>query len=340
MMIAGMNIDALLDSLQHGINTGNLQLLWPWVFALLPLPYLLRRLLPPASDDAEAALRVPWLHDFDSVAAVSIERGAGSRWPLLIFTLIWLCLLSAASRPQWIGDSIELPVSGRDLMLAIDLSGSMDQPFTHSFRSISKMDATRAVAGDFIDKRVGDRVGLILFGDQAYVQAPLTFDRETVKTLLYEAVTGLAGRATAIGDAIGLAVKRLTAEPEDATTKDRVLILLTDGVSNAGEITPEKAAELAAEKGLKIHTIGIGPAGSRDLNEASLKQVAKITGGRYFRAHDIKELQQIYQLIDQLEPVERDTRSYRPTWSLFYWPLGAALALAALPALAALWRRS
>jgi Ca-activated chloride channel family protein len=344
MTIAGLNIGVLLDSLQHSIETGSLQLLWPWVFALLPLPYLLRMLLPPAADDAEAALRVPWLHDFDTVAAVSIERGAGSRWPLLLFTLVWLCLLSAASRPQWIGDSIELPVSGRDLMLAIDLSGSMDQPFTHSFRSISKMDATRAVAGDFIDKRVGDRVGLILFGDQAYVQAPLTFDRETVKTLLYEAVTGLAGRATAIGDAIGLAVKRLTAQsdnrPGDAKTKDRVLILLTDGVSNAGEITPEKAAELAAEKGLKIHTIGIGPAGSRDLNEASLKQVAKITGGRYFRAHDIKELQQIYQLIDQLEPVERDTRSYRPTWSLFYWPLGAALTLAALPALVALWRRS
>ena len=339
MNIGGLNPGELLGYLRHGIDAGNLQLLWPWVFALLPLPYLLRGLLPPATDGAEAALRVPWLHDFELAAAVSIERGAGARWPLLVFTLIWLCLLTAAARPQWVGDSIELPVSGRDLMLAIDLSGSMDQPFTHSFRSISKMDATRAVAGNFIDKRVGDRVGLILFGEQAYVQAPLTFDRETVKTLLYEAVTGLAGRATAIGDAIGLAVKRLAAD-DNAPAGDRVLILMTDGVSNAGEITPEKAAELAAEKGLKIHTIGIGPVGSRELNEASLKRVAEITGGRYFRAHDVKELQLIYRLIDQLEPAERDTRSYRPTWSLFYWPLTAALALALLPALAAIRRRT
>ena len=307
---------------------------WPWLFALLPVPFLLRLALPVAASGNDAALRVPYLGDFESGHFTSTQRSL-RRWPLLIYLLLWLCLLCAAARPQWIGDPVELPVSGRDLMLAIDLSGSMDHPFSHSFRNVTKLNATKAVAGEFIEKRVGDRIGLILFGEQAYVQAPLTFDRTTVKTLLFEAVTGLAGKSTAIGDAIGLAVKRL----DTANNKDRVLILLTDGVSNAGEIPPEKAADIAAQKGLKIHTIGIGSRGSRELNEQTLRTVANKAGGRYFRAHDVAELQQIYALIDELEPVERDTQSYRPTWSLFYWPLGIALALASLLALSALSRR-
>ena len=307
---------------------------WPWLFALLPLPFILRWILPMAPSGNEAALRVPYLADFESASTTSTQRSL-RRWPLFIYLLLWLCLLCAAARPQWIGEPIELPVSGRDLMLAIDLSRSMEHSFTHSFRSVTKLDATKAVAGDFIEKRAGDRIGLILFGDQAYVQAPLTFDRTTVKTLLYEAVTGLAGNATAIGDAIGLAVKRL----DTRNNQDRVLILLTDGVSNAGEIRPEKAADIAAQKGLKIHTIGIGSRGSRELNERTLNAIATKTGGRYFRAHDVSELQNIYALIDELEPVERDTQSYRPTWSLFYLPLGASLVLASLLALAALFRR-
>lgn len=298
---------------------------WPLVLYCLPLPILLRFLLPRANSASDAALKVPYLNDFEF--GVAGNKRSGTRFfAMFIYLLAWSCLVAAAARPQWTGDAIELPVSGRDLMLAIDLSESMQQSFTYNFRSVTKLDATKAVASNFIDKRVGDRIGLILFGEQAYVQAPLTFDRATVKTLLQEAVTGLAGQATAIGDAIGLAVKRL----ENTGSDDRVLILLTDGVSNAGEISPERAAELAARKHLKIHTIGIGPRGSRDLNENTLRDVAKITGGQYFRAHDVQELQQIYQTIDKLEPVERDTRSYRPTWSLFYWPLGAALALASV----------
>ena len=307
---------------------------WPWLLALLPLPFILRFLLPVAASGNDAALLVPDIRDFESEHITTTRRSL-RRWPLFIYLLLWLCLLCAAARPQWIGDPIELPVSGRDLMLAIDLSRSMEHTFTHNFRSVSKLDATKAVAGDFIDKRVGDRIGLILFGDQAYVQAPLTFDRTTVKTLLFEAVTGLAGNATAIGDAIGLAVKRLDTE----YNQDRVLILLTDGVSNAGEIRPEKAANIAAQKGLKIHTIGIGSRGSRELNEQTLRTIAKKTGGRYFRAHNVTELQQIYALIDELEPVERDTQSYRPRWSLFYWPLGVALVLAALLAITTLFQR-
>jgi len=307
---------------------------WPWLFGLLPIPFLLRFILPEAASGNDAALRVPYIDDFERGQTSSIQRTL-RRWPLFVYLLLWLCLLCAAAKPQWIGEPIELPVSGRDLMLAIDLSGSMDHKFTHSFRNVTKLYATKAVAGDFIDKRVGDRIGLILFGEQAYVQAPLTFDRATVKTLLHEAVTGLAGKSTAIGDAIGLAVKRLDSD----NSQDRVLILLTDGVSNAGELRPEKAADIAATRGLKIHTIGIGSRGSRELNEQTLKTVAKKTGGQYFRAHDVTELQQIYALIDKLEPVERDTQSYRPTWSLFYWPLGIALILAALLAFTALYKR-
>lgn len=309
--------------------------LWPWVFALLPLPWLLRMILPRAADGNEAALRVPYLKDFvlQTEASEKTQYSSFYRWPLFIYTLAWISLLAATARPQWIGDAIELPISGRDLMMAIDLSGSMEQPFNHNFRSVTKLQATKIVAGDFIEKRVGDRIGLILFGDQAYVQVPLTFDRATVRTLLVESFINLAGKATAIGDAIGLAVKRL---PATGGT-DNVLILLTDGVNNAGVIKPRKAAELAAKKGMKIYTIGIGNRRSRDLNEKTLKAVAKITGGRYFRAHNIEELGEIYQLLDELEPVERDTQSYRPTWSLFYWPLAIAIALASILGLAR-WR--
>jgi len=331
--------------------------LWPWAFVLLPVPFIFRVILPRAAEGNDAALKVHDIADFQLQDSVSLldhkNRQHKIRWPLLLYTLAWIFLVIAVARPQWTGDSVELPVSGRDLMMAIDISKSMDLPIRHNLRSVSRITATKAVASAFIEKRVGDRIGLILFGDQAYVQAPLTFDRTTVNILLQEAVTGLAGQATAIGDAIGLAVKRLNnqqktrrletgqqetkqqAETPSARdiSDDRVLILLTDGVSNRGEITPLKAAELAAKKGLKIHTIGIGNRGSRELDEATLKQVARITGGQYFRAYSTDDLQKIYALLDQLEPVEKDVKSYRPIKALFYLPLTASLILATVLAL-------
>jgi len=332
-----------------------ISLLWPWALIALPLPFLFRLLLPRAKQSDDAALRVPHLSDYQTSESRNF-RDKSSRWPLLLYTLAWLCLVIAAARPQWTGDVVELPVSGRDLMLAIDISKSMDQAIRYStMRSISRIAATKAVASAFIERRVGDRIGLILFGDQAYVQAPLTFDRTTVNILLQEAFTGLAGQATAIGDAIGLAVKRLTQQQlakqklkqdqrdhkNAATTgsiqrsigNDRVLILLTDGVNNRGEITPLKAAELAAKKGLKIYTVGIGSRGTRELDEATLRSIAKITGGRYFRAYNTRDLQQIYALLDKLEPVVKDVKSYRPIKALFYVPLTASFIFAALLAL-------
>lgn len=311
---------------------------WPWLLLLLPLPLLLRRIAPAATTDRESALRIPFLEDFITPQA-QLQAHRRPRWRLLLATLSWLLLVSAAARPQWLGDAIELPASGRDLMLAVDLSGSMkEQDFVINGERVDRLTATKWVAGDFIQRRTGDRIGLILFGDRAYLQTPLTFDRTTVKTLLEEAVIGLAGKQTAIGDAIGLAIKRLQRQSE----LNRVLILLTDGANTAGEIEPERAAELAARSGLKIYTIGIGndrmtvrslfgsqvinP--SRELNESALKKIAELTGGRYFRAKNTEQLSQIYQLLDQLEPVAQESQLFRPVKPLFPWPLALSLLLA------------
>jgi Ca-activated chloride channel homolog len=315
---------------------------WPWVFALLPLPLLARWLLPVARRQPVRALRMPILDELEQASSLPGTASGGRRpWQLTLAGLIWLLLIGAAARPEWLGEPIELPAAGRDLMLAVDLSGSMrEEDFQLAERRINRLQATKVVASDFLQRRVGDRVGLILFGERAYLQAPLTFDRGTVRTLLNEAAIGLAGaEATAIGDAIGLAVKRL----RDRPASGRVLVLLTDGVNNAGAIAPVKAAELAAAQGLKIYTIGIGAESvqvrdllgmrrvnpSRDLDEKTLKAIADATGGRYFRARDTAELEEIYRVIDALEPVAQDARVFRPIRALYPWPLGAALLLAA-----------
>lgn len=313
---------------------------WPWVALLLPLPILIRVLLRPVDLNQDAALRVPFLQEFRQQASTS--RTSIDRQRLLLLAVLgWLFLVVAAMRPQWLGDFVEIPVSGRDLMLAVDLSGSMEErDFIIEDEQVDRLTATKWVAGQFIERRVGDRLGLILFGEQAYLQTPLTFDRETVKTLLYESAIGLAGQSTAIGDAIGLAVKRLRERDEQS----RVLILLTDGANTAGAVEPLAAAELAAREGLKIYTIGIGADemivrsifGSRrvnpsaDLDEKTLRAIADKTGGRYFRARDTRELEQIYALLDELEPIEKDVQRFRPQAALYYWPLALALLIAGI----------
>lgn len=316
-----------------------MQLEWPWAFLLLPLPLLVRYLFP-AAKRQDAALRVPVLDDFKASTTI---MPANNKNYLVLFlaTLAWCCLVFAATRPQWLGDQVDIPVSGRDLMLAVDLSGSMQIPdFEINGKTVDRLTAVKQVASDFIARRSGDRVGLILFGEQAYLQTPLTFDLKTVNTLLDESFIGMAGDATSIGDAIGLAIKRLQDKQKDS----RVLILLTDGANTAGEITPIKAAELAADQDLKIYTIGIGADEllrrtlfgvqrlnpSADLDENTLRAIADKTGGQYFRAHDINELNKIYNLLDELEPVEQESESFRPVSALFYWPLGAALVITGL----------
>lgn len=312
---------------------------WPWALLALPLPLLVRWLFPARINAEQAALKVPFLEDFSSGAVKAVNHNR--RLPLILAGIAWLLLVLACTRPQWLGDPIEQAVSGRDLMLAVDLSGSMEaEDFIINKRAVDRLTAIKYVASDFINRRVGDRIGLILFGTQAYLQTPLTFDRKTVMTLLNESAIGLAGDNTAIGDAIGLAIKRLKDQPENS----RVLILLTDGANTAGEVAPLKAAELAAANKLKIYTIGVGADemivrsffGNRrvnpsaDLDEHALVKIAESTGGRYFRARNAEELNNIYMLLDKLEPVEKDKQFFRPRAELFYWPLALALTLAAI----------
>lgn len=314
---------------------------WPWMFLALPLPLLVRLWLPPAASANEAGLKVPSFENFGVLA----EHGRTQQlfnWRMWVAAVAWVLLVAAAARPERIGDEIDVPVTGRNLMLAVDLSGSMDaKDFELANRRVDRLTATKAVASDFISRREGDRIGLILFGERAYLQVPLTLDRETVNILLMEAFIGLAGEKTAIGDAITLAVKRI--HEQGAEAGEQVLILLTDGANTAGAIDPIKAAELAQQIGLRIYTVGIGAEQmvvpsitgtlrrvnpSADLDEETLTRIADLTGGRYFRARDTASLQQIYRLLDEMEPVAEPEGGFRPVRVLYYWPLGGALMLA------------
>ena len=327
-------------------------LAWPWALAALPLPFIFRYLLPEAKGLSEAGLRVP---SIDSFSTLKDRSGTEQlfNWRFWVAALAWILLVLAAARPERIGEELDVPVAGRNLMLAVDLSGSMDQKdFELAGRRVDRLTATKAVASDFIERREGDRIGLILFGERAYLQVPLTLDRETVNILLMEAFIGLAGEKTAIGDAITLAVRRIHEQKKDEG--DQVLVLLTDGANTAGEVQPIKAAELAQQVGLRIYTIGIGAEQlevssliggrrrinpSADLDEDTLTQIAQLTGGRYFRATDTASLQDIYKLVDELEPVEEPESGFRPVKSYFFYPLGIAVLLVALMSLVSLMQR-
>jgi Ca-activated chloride channel family protein len=322
-----------------------LNLLWPWALALAPIPFLYRWWRKPATTNTPA-LRAPILA---SAAEGNSGSGDSRQWLrqllLLLLGLCWLAALLALSRPVWIGEPVALPTDGRDILLAVDISGSMERDDMElRGRQVNRLVAVKSVVSDFVVERKGDRLGLILFGEKAYLQTPLTFDRLTMQTLLNEAQIGFAGsNGTAIGDAIGLAVKRLQERPEN----HRVVILLTDGASNAGELDPLKAADLARRAKVKIYTIGIGAEvqetwglfgkrvtnPSADLDEAALTQIAQTTGGQFFRATNPKELQAIYTELNRLEPIEQAAETLRPIATLFHWPLGLAFVLSLLIAL-------
>jgi len=333
-----------------------IHLAWPWMALLLPLPWLRYALSKPAQPRG-AALFMPMAA---SLASDSLRVAARSSYGRYIFAGIWLLLIIAAMRPQWLGDPMPVPTTGRRLMLAVDVSGSMATEDMAG--GATRLRVVQSVAGRFIEGRHGDRVGLILFGTQPYLQAPLTSDLATVHRFLKEAVVGVAGTETAIGDAIGLAIKRLRAEttpssasaaegsgPAAAGHEETVLVLLTDGENDAGVMPPLEAAKLAAQAGLRIYTIGVGAApesgffgmgrGNTDLDEDTLKAIARATGGRYFRATDAQALQDVYREIDRLEPAQGTQQWLRPADEWFTWPLAAALLLS-IPAAIAGGRRA
>jgi Ca-activated chloride channel family protein len=311
----------------------------PHVFWLAPLPILAWLLLPEARR-RQLALIVPFYQQWQALEGRQLAARATAKPGLILGVLCWLLLLTAAAQPSWLGEPVNQAISGREMLLAVDLSESMTiEDMQVAGQTASRIDAVKAVLSEFIQRRQGDKLGLILFGSQAYSHVPLTFDLQTLGTLLLEAQPGFAGKYTAIGDAIGLAVKRLLDRPEQS----RVIVLLTDGANTAGSIDPVKAAQLAATAGIKIYTIGVGanemeipgifgtPLGARrinpsaDLDEKSLQLIADLTGGRYFRAANTRELESIYRLLDQLEPTGEEQLTFRPRAALAHWPLALAL---------------
>lgn len=308
---------------------------WPLMILFLPLPWLARRYLPEATLQG-SALFLPFAATV-TMEHVPLQR-VNSHKRSVLFVLVWLLLVLAGMRPEWLDDPLPVPTTGRQLMLAVDVSGSMATP--DMANNASRLNVVQQVGGDFIQHRHGDQVGLILFGTQPYLQAPLSSDLSTVNQFLREAMVGVAGPQTAIGDAIGLALKVMQGNRSNPKG-NMVLILLTDGGNNAGMMDPVAAAKMAASRGLRIYTIGVGAqarqgffgiSGNADLDEDTLKEIASITGGEYFRATDIDALQNVYARIDKLEPAAGRDQWYRPHREWFVWPLALALLLS-IPAL-------
>lgn len=306
---------------------------WPWVALALPLPWLARSILSQRQSRPQA-IRVPFY-------AALVEDDAHNQHARqttitsLLAVFMWLTLLIAAARPVWYGESVNVATSGRDLLMLIDLSDSMRiDDMTVAGQPTQRIDVVKSVATDFIQRRGGDRIGLVLFGQRAYLQTPLTLDHNAVAVQLQEALPGFAGSSTAIGDALGMATKRL----RDRPSASRVMILLSDGANTFGS-EPLDATQVAIDVGIKIHTIAFGGTEHTAINEAgqaviinpsgdldteTLSTIAVATGGRYFRAKNSTELEQIYQLIDDLEPTPEE-ELVKPELSLFHWPLAISM---------------
>jgi Ca-activated chloride channel homolog len=309
-----------------------------WLLSLFPLAWLVRTFYKPVLFKHDSGLRVPFYSHLHNIKHIEGEKKL-TAWHVFAAYLIWLLLLLAAAGPEWLGRPVDLPRTGRDILLAIDLSGSMQIPDMEiNHQPADRLSVVKNVAEQFIKDRAGDRLGLILFGSRAYLQTPLTFDLKTVRHMLLDSSVGLAGTQTAIGDAIGMAIKHLKNYPEDS----KVLILLTDGVNNEGRVSPVEAAAIAAKYNIRIYTVGLGAnqivvpsllgpqilsGGSYELDEETLKEIAKTTHGLYFRANNPEELINVYQQLNKIEPRLGEKEIFRPHTSLYYWPLGIAFFL-------------
>ena len=324
------------------------QFAFPYAFLLILLPFVWRFLWPAAKGLHGDALKIPFIKDLEKI---SIKSGAlwqmgasteGYRLSKLFWWLfvIWVLLVIAVARPQWVGEPIRLKNESRDIMLVLDISTSMLEPdFAYNNRRIDRLSAVKKTASDFISKRANDRIGLILFGTRAYLQSPLTFDKKSVEEILWSMDAGMAGDSTSIGDALGLALKTLKDAPKG---DNKVIILLTDGENNDGSLSMPQAVKLASEEGIKTYTIGVGSKNSflglflgamPGVDEKGLKALAQATAGQYFRAEDTSTLQQIYNYIDKLEAAPQENRFIRETTELYYIPLLAAIILSFILAL-------
>lgn len=317
---------------------------WPWFALLLPLPlvvYGLRLFRRRRSDREAMPEPASLLHpSLDNLGAAFVSRPLSSpgsdTWRGLLLLTLWTALVVAMMRPQWLEFHTEVSTEGYDLLLAIDVSRSMEAlDFTVEGRRVTRLSVVKGVVGRFIEARTGDRIGLVLFGSHAYVLSPLTLDVQAVRVLLDSVETRIAGDGTAMGDAIGLGVKKLRERPAGS----RVLVLVTDGENTMGSLPPQVAAYLAADQGVRIYTIGVGSVGlvpffeegelkqvKMELDEPMLREIAERTGGYYFRATDTDALEQIYERINELEKTQGETRSVMIPTPLFRWPLGIALA--------------
>ncbi len=311
-----------------------LEFAYPWAFLALPLPLLARWLLP-ARQERVSALRVPFFQDLVRAANIEARTGAvvlSNRFlQLVVLTLIRACLVAGIAKPQWVGEPITRTEAARDVMLAIDLSGSMDYADfpDEEGRNVRRLTAVQRVVDRFIAAREADRIGLIVFGNRAYLQLPFTRDVATARALVDLMDVGMAGPQTAIGDAIGLSVRSF----ESSEVEQRLLILLTDGNDTASKMTPINAAEIASLNGVEIHTIGVGdPAASGEdrVDFATLEAIASRTGGQFFNAEDEASLADVYRRIDEMAPGEINTHTWRPRESLVHWPAGAALLIGLL----------
>jgi Ca-activated chloride channel family protein len=309
-----------------------LELAWPWALAALPLPILAWWLLPPYRA-RQVSVQVPFFERLAAATGQTPQRGAvvlrRRVVQMIAAILVWVLIIIALARPQWVGAPVTRELTARDLILAVDISGSMDQNDfrTADGRMLTRLDGVKRVIGDFIARRRGDRVALILFGTRAYVQVPFTRDLDTARQLLEQTQVGMAGQQTAIGDTIGLAIKTF----ETSTAQQRLLILLTDGNDTASRVPPEHAADIAHRRNVVVYTIGVGDpaaAGENRVDLTILQTVATTTGGRFFRAEDGAQLEAIYADVDRLAPARLETQSWRPKVPLFQWPLGAAVVLA------------
>jgi Ca-activated chloride channel family protein len=323
----------------------------PELLFLLPLPLIIRWLLPPTTLTKSPGLLIPFYQRLLRYTQTGPSNTATRRWQGSMALLIWCLLVVASAAPQWVGPAIELPQNGRDIILALDLSGSMNTPDMHlGNETVNRVTLVKSVAHEFINRQRSDRLGLVLFGTRAYLQTPLTFDRRVLQAQLNDATVGLAGQATAIGDAIGIAIKKFKSNPNQA----KVIVLLTDGINNAGTLEPLQAARIAAEKNIKIYTVGLGAnqvvvntfygpqvmQNPDPIDDKELKEIATLTKGQFFRANDEASLKNAYESISLLEPSRQDSQFFHPITALYHWPLLAALALSGLIALSHVQLRS